>query len=275
MKKRKVLKIVLIVLAVFVMLDGVVSIILAGSMGGFGPFKFLKDNKVKKAAGNAEQYHLENVETIESSPLSGKQILFLGSSVTEGACALDVSMADYIGKKDNCIVIKEAVSGTTLSTEKKNSYIERLNKVSKDKSIDMVVCQLSTNDASQKLELGKIIETTNIDEFKTDTVTGAIEYIIAYSRQTWNCPVIFYTGTKYDNKRYQEMLDALLDIQEKWGIGVIDLWNDPDMNAVSEEDYKLYMYDSIHPTQAGYLLWWTPKIEEYLYTVTKQEIEKL
>lgn len=67
------------------------------------------------------------------------------------------------------------------------------------------------------------------------------------------------------------MLDALLDIQEKWGIGVIDLWNDPDMNAVSEEDYKLYMYDSIHPTQAGYLLWWTPKIEEYLYTVTKQE----
>lgn len=271
MKKRKVLKIVLIVLAVFVMLDGVVSIILAGSMGGFGPFKFLKDNKVKKAAGNAEQYHLENVETIESSPLSGKQILFLGSSVTEGACALDVSMADYIGKKDNCTVIKEAVSGTTLSTEKKNSYIERLNKVSKDKSIDMVVCQLSTNDASQKLELGKIIETTNIDEFKTDTVTGAIEYIIAYSRQTWNCPVIFYTGTKYDNKRYQEMLDALLDIQEKWGIGVIDLWNDPDMNAVSEEDYKLYMYDSIHPTQAGYLLWWTPKIEEYLYTVTKQE----
>ena len=275
MKKRKVLKIVLIVLAVFVMLDGVVSIILAGSMGGFGPFKFLKDNKVKKAAGNAEQYHLENVETIESSPLSGKQILFLGSSVTEGACALDVSMADYIGKKDNCIVIKEAVSGTTLSTEKKNSYIERLNKVSKDKSIDMVVCQLSTNDASQKLELGKIIETTNIDEFKTDTVTGAIEYIIAYSRQTWNCPVIFYTGTKYDNKRYQEMLDALLDTQEKWGIGVIDLWNDPDMNAVSEEDYKLYMYDSIHPTQAGYLLWWTPKIEEYLYTVTKQENEKL
>lgn len=267
MKIRKVLKIVLIVLAVFVLLNGAVSIVLAGSMGGIGPFKFLKENQLKKAAGNSEQYHLENVETMESSPLSGKRILFLGSSVTKGACALDVSMADYIEKKDDCTVIKEAVNGTTLSKEKKNSYIERLKKVSTDRSIDMVVCQLSTNDASQKLELGKIGGSTNIDELNTDTVTGAIEYIIAYSRQTWNCSVIFYTGTKYDNERYQAMVNALLEIHEKWGIGVIDLWNDPDMNAISEEDFKLYMYDYIHPTQAGYMLWWTPKIEAYLYTV--------
>ncbi len=47
-------------------------------------------------------------------------------------------------------------------------------------------------------------------------------------------------------------------------IGVIDLWNNEEMNAVSDEDYDLYMYDSIHPTQAGYLEWWTPVIEEEL-----------
>ena len=33
------------------------------------------------------------------------------------------------------------------------------------------------------------------------------------------------------------------------------------MNAVGAEDYALYMADGIHPTQAGYLLWWTPKFE--------------
>ena len=28
---------------------------------------------------------------------------------------------------------------------------------------------------------------------------------------------------------------------------------------------RLYMFDGIHPTQAGYLNWWTPKMEAYLY----------
>ena len=37
------------------------------------------------------------------------------------------------------------------------------------------------------------------------------------------------------------------------------------MNDVSEKEYEVYMADPVHPTQAGYLEWWTPKMEEYLY----------
>lgn len=105
---------------------------------------------------------------------------------------------------------------------------------------------------------------TEGESFDTQTVAGAIEYVIAYSKETWDCPVIFYTGTKYDNEHYADMVDLLLKIQEKWGIGVIDLWNNTEMNAVSEEDYKLYMVNGIHPSRAGYLEWWTPVMEEYL-----------
>lgn len=108
-------------------------------------------------------------------------------------------------------------------------------------------------------------DSKNIDDFDSSTVIGAMETIICYARETWDCPVVFYTGTKYDSDRYQEMVDALLQLQDKWDIGVIDFWNDADMNAVSEETYALYMYDGIHPTQAGYLKWWTPKFQEYLY----------
>ena len=46
---------------------------------------------------------------------------------------------------------------------------------------------------------------------------------------------------------------------------MIDLWNDEEMNDVSDKEYKVYMADPVHPTQAGYLEWWTPKMEEYLY----------
>ena len=56
-----------------------------------------------------------------------------------------------------------------------------------------------------------------------------------------------------------------MKIKEKWGIGVIDLYNDPEMNAVSSSDYSRYMADPIHPNETGYREWWLPKFEEYLF----------
>ena len=130
---------------------------------------------------------------------------------------------------------------------------------------DAFICQLSTNDASSAIPLGEISSSRNLEDFDTKTVLGALEYIIVYADTTWHCPVVFYTGTKYDSPAYGKMVEQLLKLQEKYEIGVIDLWDDAEMNQVSEEDYKLYMFDVIHPTQAGYLNWWTPKMEAYLY----------
>lgn len=101
------------------------------------------------------------------------------------------------------------------------------------------------------------------------TVTGAMEYIICYSKQTWHCPVVFYTNTRYKSKEYATMVSRLLELQKKWNIGVIDLWNNNALNRVSEKQYNLYMSDAIHPTKAGYLEWWTPFIEEKLYGYVK------
>ena len=61
------------------------------------------------------------------------------------------------------------------------------------------------------------------------------------------------------------MVDALLEISELYVIGVIDLYTDAEFNDISDSDRALYMADPIHPTRAGYLKWWTPKMEEYLY----------
>ena len=115
-----------------------------------------------------------------------------------------------------------------------------------------------------KKPLGEISDSFDIGDFDTQTVAGAMEYVIAYARQTWNCPVIFYTGTQYKSAQYEEMVALLLKLQEKWDIGVIDLWNDGEMNAVSKADYDLYMVNGIHPSRAGYRDWWTPKFEAYL-----------
>lgn len=112
------------------------------------------------------------------------------------------------------------------------------NNIGTDEKFDAFVCQLSTNDASKEMPMGEISSSENLEDFDTQTITGAMEYIIVYAKQTWNCPVIFYTGTKYDSKQYQQMVDVLFELQDKYGIGVIDLWNDEEMNDVSEKNMK-------------------------------------
>lgn len=234
-----------------------------GYQWSWGPFVRFHDYKVASLEGNSEQYGLEYVMPQNDNILKDKNIIFLGSSVTYGTASKGITFADYIGKRNSCNIIKEAVSGTTLVDEGISSYISRLNKLD-CVNADLLVCQLSTNDATQKKELGTVNQSMNIDDFDTHTVAGAIEYIIAFSKEKWDCPVIFYTNPKYDSENYQAMVELLKEIQSKWDIGVINLWDDLDFNNITEEQKTLYMADEIHPTQAGYLEWWTPEMEKYI-----------
>ncbi len=244
-----------------IILSVVLVLIIAGGYVGnmFGVF----------AKGNYGEYGLENIVATENSPIKDKTIIFLGSSVTYGYGALGVSFADFLEKSDGIHAVKEAVSGTTLVDQKSNSYVSRLKTIDTNIKADAFVCQLSTNDATKEKPLGKVSDSFDINSFDTQTVAGAIEYIIAYAKDTWNCPVIFYTQAKYDSDYYGEMVSLLLEIQKKWDIHIIDFWNDEKINNITEEEKKLYLVDNIHPTKVGYKIWWLPKIQKSLYEVVK------
>ncbi len=241
-------------------------LMLCGYLWTWGPFSSMANIRFKKLAGNAEQYSVENVDPLENSPLEGMNILYLGSSVTYGASSLQEAFPEYIAKRNSTTYVKEAVSGTTLVNNGSNSYISRLQSVDKSAQFDIFVCQLSTNDATQNKPLGEV-SAGGTAEFDTSTVCGAIEYIITYAMQTWNCPVVFYTNAYYDNDNYAAMVEALNSIAGKYDICVIDMYSDESFNSITEEEYTLYMADEIHPTRAGYLLWWTPYMENYLYNL--------
>ncbi|MBE5958887.1 MAG: carbohydrate-binding protein [Lachnospiraceae bacterium] len=199
------------------------------------------------------------------SNIKGKTFFFLGSSVTYGYAAGGVSFADYIAQRNECISVKEAVSGTTLVDNGSSSYVQRMkNKFNKSQHCDHFICQLSTNDASQNKPLGSLSSSYNLSDFDTSTIYGAIEYIVCYAKQYWNCPVTFYTNPYYNNGNYQNMVNAIYQVKAKWGIGLIDMWNNQDMRNISAADKARYMADDIHPTAAGYLEWWTPIFEDYL-----------
>ena len=244
-----------------------IGLIVSGYMFSFGPFGALSDMRFGKLEGNAEEYSLDKVRPIDGSPLEGKNIAFLGSSVTLGASSLRVSFADYIAKRNGADYVKDAVSGTTLADKGVNSYIARMKKMDKREEFDLFIVQLSTNDATQKVELGEVKGAG--EEYDKDTVCGAIEYIIEYVASTWQCPVVAYTNAYYESKEYAAMVQALYKIRDEYGIGVIDLYTDEAFNDITEEQRSLYMADEIHPTKAGYLEWWTPRMEEYLYEFVK------
>lgn len=240
-----------------------VGLMLTGYFVTWGPFGKLANIRFGKMAGNSDKYSVENVETLENSPLDGMNICYLGSSVTYGASSLQESFVEFIAKRNGTTYVKESVSGTTLVTTGAGggSYVSRMKKLDKSAKFDIFVCQLSTNDASQNKPLG------TLDSTDTETICGAINTIIDYATTTWNCPVVFYTNAYYESESYSAMVEAVKQIAEVKDIRVIDLYTDTAFNDITSEQRSLYMADKIHPTKAGYLEWWTPKMEQVLYQV--------
>ena len=216
--------------------------------------------------GNALCYDVSAVAPDRTSPLRGKAIAFLGSSVTVGCFSLGQACADYLARRDGVLALKEAVSGTTLADDVHDgsSYVERMRTIPASTHLDAFVCQLSTNDAWQGKTMGSVVAEGPYD---TATVAGAIQDVISYARKTWDCPVLFYTGTCFESAEYAQMVELLDEVSELMDVPVIDLYHDEEMRAVTPEDYALYMHDPVHPTKAGYELWWTPKFEEALIRV--------
>ena len=177
--------------------------------------------------------------------LRGKDIYFLGSSVTFGVEG--ISFAEMLCAHFGAVMHKEAVSGTTLVDVDARSYISRF-RAAPETPADLFICQLSTNDAARGLPIGDI-ET-------------AIRDVIAEAKRRWDCPILFYTGTRFESENYAAMVELLLRLQEEYGFAVLDLWNDEEMNAVSRYDYARFMRDPVHPNLTGYRKWWLPKFVE-------------
>ena len=189
--------------------------------------------------------------------LTGKTVLFLGSSVTYGSASGGISFADTMAEELNFHCIKEAVSGTTLADLDETSYVSRLKRIDPSTHVDLLICQLSTNDASQGIPLEK--------------TESAIRSILEYTREVFACPVVFYAGTYYESEAYEATIRLLYDLQAEYGFFILDLFNDPEMRAVSTEDYARYMADPIHPNLFGYQEWWTPKFVDFCRRLTAEK----
>lgn len=250
------------------------------------------DSQVGEFTASDFRFKLSRVERKEGSPLAGKTIYWLGSSVTDGQNAEHISTAEFLDARTGSTSVKEAVSGTTIldiGRDDGGSYTYRLvngEHFDKNATIDAFICQISTNDAkSENLDYWGTItdaDMTDMDAFDLSTSIGGVEYIIAYVTEIWHCPVYFYSGAYFGDEGlrsnsdpagsdYGRFIDAVTEVAEKWNtidgytVEVIDLYHDEAFNAqASDAYYEWCMADAIHPKAAGFLQWWMPYIEEFL-----------
>ncbi len=252
----------------------------------------------KPEDGNSRIYDPENLIP-ETSALNGRTIAMLGSSITYGFGSEGISFAEMIAAIDQCRVIKQAVSGSTLAycpkrpeTNPQDSYVRQMmDHIDKGEKIDAFVVQLSTNDAQKGIPMGEITDSKSAEWQHRGTITGAMEYILAYIEENWHCPVVFYINARvsredierfaeacpelqlsvdegYQNLvvNYEEMISRLYKLQKKWHFEIADLWHS-EVTHVSADERELMMNDPIHPMKSGYLFWYVPAIESCLKKV--------
>lgn len=219
--------------------------------------------------GNSYEFSPARVPLNPNTPLYGKHVAFLGSSITQGAASRDASFVEYLQAGNGILPTKSAISGTTLAGTEPDTYVSRLESdFDADDSFDLFVVQLSTNDSRQNKELGSVSRAKTTSKFNKETTLGAIEFICSYVRSTFGCPVVFYTCLRKNDPDYVTLVGKLYDLQRKWGFSIIDLWADPALNALTDAN-PIAMMDDAHPTRAGYLRLWTPIFERELIKALK------
>ncbi|WP_203624354.1 SGNH/GDSL hydrolase family protein [Lacticaseibacillus sp. 866-1] len=206
--------------------------------------------------GNLPQYAPAALTLNPASPLYGKYIVFLGSSITYGAGAFGKSFVDDLEASDGLIADKLAITGTTLAGPEPSSYVSRLQNFHPKAAPDAFVCQLSTNDGRAGKPVGTITE-AGATEFDTTTTIGAIEAIIARVKQDWDCPILFYTCVRKPESDYENLIAVLYQLQTKYGFAVLDLKHNQALASATSQ-LPFAMLDDAHPTQQGYLKLWTP-----------------
>lgn len=255
MKKRTMLSIGLSAAATMT----AAPLFLLGKKAGIGPFAYLHDQDLASLPGNAPEYSFDQILPVENSMLKDSRVLVLGSSVAQGTASMGYGISEYLQYRFGCTCTKDTVRGTTIADTGPQSILKRLKTHTSDEVYDLVICQLSTNDATKRLPVGRAGK-----EKDSETIWAGLSDIIDYVRQTWGCPLVFFTSCRFVNDRYDAMVAALHELTDATTVGVLDLWNNRNFNTISKTERKLYMADSIHPTMAGYRDWWGPELERQL-----------
>lgn len=206
--------------------------------------------------------------------LSNKFIVGFGDSIMRGDGNNHVGIPDIISNMYKCSFKNYAKGGATICVvdDNTNNVVNQFNTLSNDISrADIILVNGLANDAYNLTTIGTITE--GYDEiFDTHTFCGAFEWIIKTLVTKYNKSSHIYIRVhkmKSRTVQAQETYGNLaIQICKKWGIPIVDLYEDCSLNTWIPSLCLKYTYDSYgtglgdgtHPNELGYKHYYIPRI---------------
>lgn len=235
---------------------------------------------------------VSNYNEIDNSLLF-KKIVFLGDSICQGSSAGNYDgYAGFIGNHNKMLWRNLGNSGATISTASGKVICQTTIDVDNP---DFIILEGGTNDADRIGNATGSVKpekfgTYNISNFGTDdeethygfdisTFCGAMEFMIKRIVTNYPSAKVGYIVAhkmgmnsngytpEVNNRAYY--FETAKNICEKWGIPVLDLWNNCKLNPMLKAFYdsssqeELYYTDSQHLTTKGYEII-SPIIENWM-----------
>lgn len=209
------------------------------------------------------------VDTIRGG-LYNKKYIAVGDSITQGQTfELDYKpdignrYPDIVAKKTGMQVINAGVGGTVIHDNGEYSMFQRIKQ---QPAADVISIMGGTNDFATNIPLGEYGDGNPTEHFKP-----AFEDIVKYM-MTRDEQFIIITPIKRKQPNnslglsLEDYVNVELEVAKKYGVPVLDLYNNYQYTTMYSDYYAKYMTDNLHPTRLGY-----QKIGERVAAFMRQE----
>lgn len=231
----------------------------------FNPYDVVNEEQV--------DYILSEIEKVKL--LKGKTVMSFGDSIMHGDGNKFVGIADMLSQRYFMTAIDYSKGGSTFgkvnNREQISNQISRA--VNQNQTADIILINGGTNDM-RKIQPGVISTDFDYESYGNENFCSGMEYALGLLKDNYpDIPVVYIRAhnMEYGIERNELHFGNLaLDICDKWGIEVVNIFSDTDFNTHDEEMKSIYTVhtrtckngDSIHPNQLGYYKFYIPLVSE-------------
>ena len=212
------------------------------------------------------------------------EIINFGDSIARGiGNRIDgkaTSYAEIIANKYNATLTDCSIGGKCMSNKWNDGVLNQVETAiteNSNKEFDLILIDGGTNDITNNIQLGEVGVTYNLADFDATTFSGSLESVFYNLKNKWPSSKIIFIIPHHmpclDQSKQLQFHDKTIEVCEKWGIPVADIFKEGNMNTCIQKMAEYYCNyksgepfdrDTAHPNDKGYKGCYVPIIEKYL-----------
>lgn len=196
----------------------------------------------------------DNIATY-GNVLKGKKLNYLGDSITYGGAY--TPFTTYLSNVYDCTARNYGIAGSTVQYDAERNPMS-VRYADMDDDAEIVACMGGTNDYWNNLPLGQMGDTTY------DTYYGALDVLIQGMIAKYPTAFFYmitpphgYNGGNFDGEAksnagsMQDIANAVKEVSAKYGVPVLDVFNEGGLYPKIQAQYDAYYADGVHLNAAG------------------------